>query len=25
MKCAEEMAGNEYGQHLLRFVKGLQA
>ncbi len=25
MLCAQEMAGNEYGQHLLRFVKGLQA
>jgi glucose-1-phosphate thymidylyltransferase len=24
MLCAQEMAGNEYGQHLLRFVKGLQ-
>ena len=25
LQCAQEMAGNEYGQHLLRFVKGLQA
>ena len=25
MQCAQEMAGNEYGQHLLRFVKGLGA
>ncbi|NMC15692.1 MAG: glucose-1-phosphate thymidylyltransferase RfbA [Chloroflexi bacterium] len=24
LQCAQEMAGNEYGQHLLRFVKGLQ-
>ncbi|HQH57239.1 MAG: glucose-1-phosphate thymidylyltransferase RfbA [Chloroflexi bacterium] len=25
LKCAEEMSGNEYGQYLLRFVKGLEA
>ena len=25
MQCAQEMAGNEYGQYLLRFVKGLGA
>ena len=25
LQCAQEMAGNEYGQHLLRFVKALQA
>jgi len=25
MGCAQEMAGNEYGQYLLRFMKGLEA